>query len=76
MNIDNNWVILATGNGVVLQKHAGSLSLVYSATPPTGSEDQFSVNQSEPIVLPTVAGKNIYVSSHAGFASITTEELL
>lgn len=72
MQITDTWQVIATASGALVQKHGSQpISIAYHATAPV--DNSFGLNHNQPLVLPAVAGKNIYAKTVSGTVEISVE---
>ena len=72
MQLTTSWQLIATDAGALIQKHGtNSITLGYHASAPV--DNTFGLNHNQPLLLPAVAGKNIYGKVQSGTAEISFE---
>jgi len=73
MQLTTSWQLLATGTGALVQVHGSTpVALAYHTTTPT-TQDTFGLGHNQPLLLPTVAGKNLYGKTMTGTANMSVE---
>jgi len=72
MQLTTSWQLIATASGALVQKHGTQpISIGYHASAPV--DNTFGLNHNQPLMLPAVAGKNIYAKTVSGTVEISVE---